>query len=31
MTRQEAEKAIEVGISMVEELKEKGYNHYCHR
>ena len=25
MTRQEAEKAIEVGISMVEELKEKGY------
>lgn len=26
MTRQEAEKALEVGISMVEELKEKGYS-----
>ena len=26
MTRQEAERAIEVGISMVEELKEKGYS-----
>ena len=31
MTREEAQQALETGISMVEELKNKGYSLICHR